>query len=98
MGSVNSISPEVANEITADAIMYSTENSIIIPGMTADLQNPAEGTIIWWTKPEMNIFKEFKDKGILRRVVAASGFLMACVLTKDVENGKCCQRTSCGWD
>ncbi len=51
-----------SDQITANAIMYSTENSIIVPGMTADLQNAKEGTIIWWTKPEMKVFSEFKSQ------------------------------------
>ena len=50
------------NKVTANAIMISTENSIIVPGMDADLQNKKEGTIMWWTKPEIQIFRKFEDR------------------------------------
>ncbi len=50
-----------SNDITGDVIMISTENAIIIPGMDADLQSKEEGTIMWWTKPEMRVFKDFES-------------------------------------
>lgn len=53
------------NDVTAntvsDSLMFSTEEAILVPGMEADLPNEKEGTIVWWTKPAMSVFKEFKN-------------------------------------
>ena len=51
---------DTGDQITANSIMFTTDDSVIVPGITADLPNDKEGTIIWWTKPEMSVFKEFK--------------------------------------
>ncbi len=61
-GSDDSIAAD-SNGMTANSVnslMFSTDDAILVPGMSADLPNEEEGSIIWWTKPEMSIFKEFK--------------------------------------